>query len=147
MASKDGEVSHVQLDDHVDRETIEISYRSGPLPPASEFQEYDAVLPGSAERIIRQFEIEADARRADKRKRTDAEIERGARGQHYAFSLALGFLAIAALALYLNQPWIAGVFGIGTASAIVLGFLTDGKTALHSRSHNPESQRLPGKKN
>lgn len=42
--------------------SVEITY-SGPLPHPDVLRRYQDILPGSAERVFRQFEIEADHRR------------------------------------------------------------------------------------
>ena len=56
--------------DHLLQGSIEM-LRTGPLPIPHEMREYESIVPGSAERLIRQVEIEGEHRRTlEKREQT-----------------------------------------------------------------------------
>ncbi len=77
------------------------SFRSGPLPAASEYDQYEATLPGTADRILRLTERamdltegEAQQRHAIETRIVDANIKNQSRGQVIAtFFGIVGFVA------------------------------------------------------
>ncbi len=50
-------------------------------------------------------------------------LRRDSRGQTFAIAFALGALALAGLAVFYNQPWVAAVVGTGTIGSVVGAFL------------------------
>lgn len=77
---------------------------SGPLPPATEFERYDAVLPGSAERILAMAEKEATHRHGAEDSLVKEEIRASRTGQTFAFILGIGSLVVVAVSLVLDRP-------------------------------------------
>jgi len=67
---------------------------SGPLPPASELEAYERALPGSADRIVRMAEGEAEHRRAMESIVVSSGAKRASRGQVFAFVIALFVTAV-----------------------------------------------------
>jgi len=90
----------------------EMSY-NGPLPPASEYGLYEQAYHGTAERILKMAEIQAEHRR----KSED-------RGQIFAFIIGLASLGAAVLCAFLNQAVVAivpAVLGCVSLAAMFLG--------------------------
>jgi len=100
----------------------------GPLPPPASLAEFDEVVPGSAERIIRQFELESDHRRA--LERGDAREHRRDKiaGQVLAGLFALGALSVSAYAISQGNTVAATVIGGATVATVVIAFLRNKKT-------------------
>ncbi|MDA8409380.1 MAG: DUF2335 domain-containing protein [Treponema sp.] len=80
-----------------------VSY-SGPLPPAAEFERYNAAVPGAAERILAMAEKEAEHRHGAEDLLVQEEVRASKTGQLFAFALGIGSLAVVAVSLFLNSP-------------------------------------------
>ncbi|HUX22343.1 MAG TPA: DUF2335 domain-containing protein [Spirochaetia bacterium] len=80
-----------------------VSY-SGPLPPAAEFERYNAALPGAAERILALAEKEAEHRHGAEDLLVQEEVRASKTGQKFAFVLGIGSLVIVAVSLFLSSP-------------------------------------------
>ena len=103
---------------------------SGPLPEASDLDEYNLVVKDGAERIVQQFEAEGESGRQLRGQLTNAHIRSRERAQWMAFISGLSCFGLAAFAIYMNQPWVAALFGAATFGNIVLGLLRDGGVEL-----------------
>lgn len=80
-------------------------------------------MPDAPERIFRQWEGESEHRRAYEKAALEASIRRDLIGQISATLFALSALAVAVLALWMGEPWVAGVIGGGTIVSVVGAFL------------------------
>lgn len=86
-------------------------FRSAPLPDPREFERYEQVLPGSAERIMRQFELQAEHRRGLETEVVRSNLENEQRG------MSIGSV-------------LAGLFVVGGFIAVMTDHLTPGYAAL-----------------
>jgi hypothetical protein len=75
---------------------------SGPLPPPSELEKIDQIIPGGADRLLRMAEKEQTHR-----------IEDAKRGQYLGWSLAAGAVIAAALVSLCHGPWQVSVALVG----------------------------------
>lgn len=105
------------------------SYWHGPLPPPSVLEGFARLVPDAPERIVRQWGLEAEHRRAYERQALEAAIRRDARGQVSALLFALTALSVSAFAVWLGQPWGAGTIGGGTIASVVGASLYQRATA------------------
>lgn len=95
----------------------------GPLPPPSLLADYDELVKDGAERVFRQFELEAEHRRSmemsahieDRQERIWAQVIAGA----FVFC-ALG---VAVYALFVGAFAVAGIIGGATIASVVGAFL------------------------
>ena len=95
---------------------------SGPLPPPTALREYDAIMPGLAERLVQMAEQEQDHRHA-----TDNRIiGLYERGQWFGFFLGLVGLAVGGGLLYIGAE-------IGGIAALLLSMGTLAGSLLFSR--------------
>lgn len=101
----------------------------GPLPSPQTLDEFRVVVPDAPERIFRQWELEADHRRAYEAKALEGAIQVDKAGQRNAIIFALTALGLSAFAVYLEQPWIAGILGVGTIGSVVTAFLYQSRNA------------------
>lgn len=97
----------------------------GPLPPPESIEHYDRILPGSADRIMAQWERQTAHRQDLERRTITANLAAQTRGQYFAFVLGLVILAIAAGLFYQgNDGWAFATIlgGMGTIlSAFIYG--------------------------
>jgi len=92
-----------------------LSHHSGPLPTGAEFERYDRVLPGTAERLVVMAENEARHRHQFEDKTLSANIKFEGLGLIFAFITILIAMAITVICAMLGQP---------------LAFLVSGAVAL-----------------
>lgn len=88
-------------------ELVLTSSFQGPLPPPEVFAQYEAVLPGAAERILAMTEKVATGHIDNEAKLIDAEIDSAKQGQAFAFLLTL-IAVIASIVFFAIGKWIAG---------------------------------------
>jgi Predicted membrane protein (DUF2335) len=88
---------------------------SGPLPPPSELEKIDQIIPGGADRLLRMAEKEQTHR-----------IEDARRGQYLGWSLAAGAVIAAAVVSLCHGPWqvsvaLVGIPVLGAVHALIQG--------------------------
>lgn len=113
---------------------------SGPLPPPAQLREYDAVLPGLAERIVRLTEREQEHRHQI----VDLTVRRSARlrdrGQLLGMLALVLVLAFGGLLIWAGQPATAGAVAIalviGVVSIFVIGRRADLKEVEATRDED-----------
>ena len=96
---------------------------SGPLPPPESLNGYERILPGSATRILKMAEQNAENRLSLNNKIVESDILRSNRGQVLGFVLSIFFIVAAIGCAYLNQPFPATILGVGGFSSIVSIFV------------------------
>ena len=107
-----------RLPDEVRTAVIQSAY-SGPLPPPPMYSEYEAVLPGSADRILAMAEKEQAIRHE-----WEGRAQRlSARGQWLGFIIALACVGGAVLLGLTGHEWIAAVFAGFASINLVSRFL------------------------
>jgi uncharacterized membrane protein len=107
-----------------------VSY-SAPIPPASEFQKYEAVLPGSADRILGMAERQSKHRHSIEKTLVFFQSASSFLGMILAFILALAGI-IAGSYLLLNNKPIEGF----TALLTPLGIITS--AFIYNQNKNKE---------
>ena len=143
---------------------------AGPIPPPDELRQYDDLIPGAAERIMRMWEaqasqrIQAENRRIDQDerriaqddrrieqddrrieiegKRVQVESKRGYLGLAGAFALALLLIAIGAYGVVWGNPWV-GVAVIGANIAGIAGIFVYGTNARLRASERKAADSAP----
>lgn len=124
--------------------------RAGPIPDPETLQQYDEVLPGTADRIVKQFEKESEHRQAMENKIVDAQIEHQRldmaafrRGQVFAFTIAVVGLIGSSIGVYhahsTGQAWAAASIG-GVSLATLVGVFIYGRKAAppQNEEYNPQ---------
>ncbi len=92
------------------------------MPPPEILQGYDNIIPGSAERLFKQFELEADTRRTLTRRGQTHNFIVALSGRVSALVFALAALAVSAYALYLGNTVAASIIGGSTIAMVVTAF-------------------------
>ncbi len=97
---------------------------SGPLPPPAVLEQYNAVHPGLAERIVSSMEVEQQHRHSMERQLLDTHKRVYTRGQYFAATVALVSLG-AGLVLGLHDQGAAAIafvtVGLGQTVLAFLG--------------------------
>jgi len=99
---------------------IEASAFQGPLPPPQILSHYDQIVPGSAERIISQWECQVRHRQELEKKVIDSDIKQSRYGATLGFIIAISTIAAGAFLAYIGQPT-EGFAAIVTALAGLVG--------------------------
>lgn len=73
---------------------------SGPIPPPEFLREYETIMPGLADRIVKMAEKQGDHRQGLETRAVNAEIERGRLGMISGFFVALLGLSIGGVLIY-----------------------------------------------
>lgn len=88
-----------------------IEARQAPLPAPDDFAQYEQILPGSAERILRMAEIQASHRQNMERQMIIANIRSERRGQWFGLIVSIVALALAGFSAYYKQPLAVAILG------------------------------------
>jgi uncharacterized membrane protein len=80
---------------------------SGPIPPPDTLAQYDVIVPGLAERIMKMAENEAASRQRNDEKLVDNIVRSSFLGVFFAFASVVLLAALACFALINNYPVVA----------------------------------------
>ena len=97
---------------------------SGPLPSPRDFQQYNMIVPGAAERILRMAEKEQAHCQTIVGETTHRVFRERERGQWFGLIVALLGLSVAAFALWLGYEAAASILGGTTLLGMVAVFVT-----------------------
>jgi uncharacterized membrane protein len=100
--------------------TAQIRY-SGPLPAPELFRQYDEVLPGAAERILKMAEREAAHRHEMEQMGVYGSLRQIGRGQTFALIVFLGAIVAGVVIALSGAPWPGSL--LSAASAVAVAFL------------------------
>lgn len=106
-------------------------YYSGPLPPAHEVAEYEAVLPGAFDRLLSMTERQAAHRQARETKVVDVSLRMEERGQWIGFVLALLGILASTLLVVVGKS-LEGLAALLAAVAALVGVFVRQKRARES---------------
>jgi uncharacterized membrane protein len=99
---------------------VETTSFQGPLPPPQILSQYDQIVPGSAERIISQWESQSRHRQELEKKVIDSDIKQSRYGATLGFIVAIFTIGAGAFLAYIGQPT-EGFAAIITALASLVG--------------------------
>lgn len=106
---------------------ITAHHYSGPIPPSGELREYDQVLPGAAERILKMAEIDQQhTHEMEKIGLRMTFIEKRI-GQIFALMVSLGAFTAAVVMTYFHAEKAAMVLGGSTILGLVSTFIAGRK--------------------
>jgi uncharacterized membrane protein len=93
--------------------TLQAQQWTGPLPPPAALEQFERVIPGGAERILRMAEQEQAHRIGQENKGLAAEIDDSRRGQWLGGIVAFSAITGAAINSVFGGPWQASVALVG----------------------------------
>lgn len=103
----------------------------GPIPPPSLFREYEAILPGSADRILKLAEAQQSHRIEIEKSAVKSQMKQGERGQLFGFAIFLIGIALTVLFILFDMKTFAGIFASGTM-AVIIGLFLLGKREIRN---------------
>lgn len=106
---------------------------SGPIPHPDILRQFNEVVPGSAERIIKMAEDQSTHRKELERKVIDSDIERSKWGQILGFVIAIAGLIVSAVVAIYGSALAGGIIGVGTLASLVGVFMYGSKTRSKER--------------
>lgn len=120
-----------------------VSY-SGPLPPPSDLQRFEQILPGAAERIMRMAELQSEHRRQLESQVVSSGVRKSERG--LMFGLIIGITAIvtgglcAVLGKEIAASFIGGGGIVGLVSVFVIGSQQQKSERIHKEKLMQENR-------
>lgn len=105
-------------------ERVEVYH--GPPPHPRIIRGYEAVAPGSAEKIINTFQEQVTHRMDMEHKTVEAEIQSERRGQWMGFTLTMAFIVISAFLLMMGKS-IEGFLTLGGTGSCIIGLFIYGR--------------------
>ena len=118
--------------------TIEHREWSGPLPAPEIVAQFDDAVPGSGERIFKEWETEAGHRRSFDGKVLNAEIFDRILGRILSFLFSITALATTAYCASTGAYWAATIVGGAAAASVLPAFVL--RTATNARSGSDGAQ-------
>ncbi len=103
----------------------------GPIPPPSLFREYEAILPGSADRILNLAEKQQTHRIEIEKSAVNSQMKQGERGQIFGFIIFLIGIALTVVFIIFDMKTFAGIFATGTM-AVIIGLFILGKREIRN---------------
>jgi uncharacterized membrane protein len=110
------------------------------MPPPEIVRGYNDVIENGAERLFRQFELEAEHRRDLQRRAQTHNLIIALSGRTAALVFSLSALGVATLALHWGYPWPAAVIGGSTIGLVVAAF-TGIPNLIRQRLHQRQQGR------
>ncbi|MEK7150143.1 MAG: DUF2335 domain-containing protein [Patescibacteria group bacterium] len=114
---------------------------SGPLPHPDILRQFNEIVPGAAERIIKMAEEQSAHRKELEKKVINSDITRSKWGQILGFVIALAGLGVSAIVVVYGNAIAGGFIGVGTLASLVGVFMYGSKT----RSKERETKNLKDK--
>lgn len=100
-----------------------ISYE-GPLPPSSEFERYNFIVPGAAERILAMAERSLAHAHDIEKKQLEEGVKIEKMGTYLGFILGAGAFLAALVALHWGYPYVAVTFVSFPVMRVILGLIS-----------------------
>jgi uncharacterized membrane protein len=123
---------------------------SGPMPHPELLGQYEQLCPGSADRIIRMAEQEAEHRRSAEHKIIDAQIKDRSKqysesrcGQLCALVITLAALGVGAYTAVLGHEIAGSIIGVGGIGGIVTTFILGQTSRAAGDPPKPEEPPKP----
>lgn len=149
MVPRDVEiVSEEEIEARIEQRVLrQISIWSGPLPPPADLREYEAILPGCANRMLTMHEKDQAAAHAEgvhrRQQQTTylaGQISSERLGMYFGLIVALAFLLVGAWVItFGREPWGGTIIG-GTGLAGLVGTFIYGRSNINREVR--EKQRL-----
>jgi uncharacterized membrane protein len=107
----------------VKRGELRVETCAGPLPPAWFLEQYEDLIPGTAQRIFERFEKQSDHRMQLERAVVMGNSRRASIGQGAAFLLSAMIIGSATWLGYLGHDWLAAAFVSSNVAGLAYVFV------------------------
>lgn len=101
------------------KNTQEVHFESRPIPAPNEFEYYEKVLPGAADRILRMAEKEQESRLTARIKEHELIGKLALKGQLFAFSLGLLGIGGSVFLSYMDKDIMGAAIFIGSIGTLI----------------------------
>jgi uncharacterized membrane protein len=121
----------------------EITY-SAPIPPPQIIAGWEQICPGSADRILKQFEGQSNHRQGLETKVVESNIKNESRGQIFAFILFLVLAIGGFFLIYAGKDWqgfVAIISALGAPTAMFIWGKSGGRKQLSAKRQEIEASR------
>lgn len=95
----------------------------GPMPPPDVLKKYNDCAPNGADRILQMTEKRSDHNMRMEDKAISGELQQSKLGQIFAFIIAMSFLIVSGLLIYLGHEVAGSILGTIDLVALVTAFL------------------------
>ena len=110
------------------RKLIHISQGfQGPIPPPQILQQYEQIVPGAAERILKMAENQSKHRHTMEKKIINANISNEKKGLNFGFIIGLFAITVGLICTFIGQPLPGSFIGGGGVIGLVLVFVYGSK--------------------
>lgn len=113
---------------------------SGPLPRPQSLAAYEAIYPGAAAAIFKEFSENGQHLRECQKLGLQGAIDNDSRGQYMAFGLAILALGCAMISLFKGHPAVATAFITLTGAGIIAPFLNSNSKSKREKSEKDEEK-------
>ncbi len=100
-------------------------HHSGPLPSPDFLKQYDLIIPGLAERIVKMAEDQQSHRQSLENRVISSQLNESKRGQFLGFTVAMLCIGASVALSLLGHEYVAGILGgttvVGLVTVFVLG--------------------------
>lgn len=96
---------------------------SGAIPMSSEFEKYEAILPGVADRLVTMAELDQKSTLLRLQKSQTHEIILKYLGMIFAFLIVMVFCGLIYLAIQKDMEWTASIISIGGIATLISKFI------------------------
>ncbi len=110
-----------------------VAHYSSPFPPAAELERYESVYPGFSEKLMERYIKQSEHRMALENKVIDSGIRNSARGQTFAFILAMVTILIGATLIFFNKDAVGIAAILGALATLVGIFIYGNKSKKDER--------------
>lgn len=114
---------------------------SGPLPPPEILAQFEQIIPGAAERILRMAEEQSAHRRSLEAIVIKSDISRSKAGQLLGFIIAITGLLIAGLVSVFGNTVAGSIIGVSTLTSIVGVFMYGYKSREAERNEKARNDK------
>ncbi len=96
---------------------------SGPIPPPAMLEQYDKIVPGAAERLLRMAEEQSAHRRSLEKKAIDTDSRNSTMGIASALLISLSAFCVVVYAIIVGQIEVAKLVAGGVIVSLVSAFI------------------------
>ncbi|MFH1187948.1 MAG: DUF2335 domain-containing protein [bacterium] len=116
MNEQDNKLQNPVNDKIIEQHSIHFS---GPLPHPFILQEYDKIIPGAAERILKMAEEQSKHRKTLEVKVIESDINNSKLGLIFGLIIGLAGIGGSVVASIYGRQIISGILGVGTIGSLV----------------------------
>lgn len=114
---------------------------SGPIPPPAHLEQYERILPGAAERILKMAEEQSAHRRSLETKVIDSGVISSNRGLWFGFIIGLAGFSIVGYSAYLGYEALAGIIAALDLGSLVGVFVYGSRQRKQERLEKEQAVR------